>query len=71
MVRIKAFHDNVNAIIGAYTSNILRIDGNRDPNLVWAQLRANIPKMYKKEAVFMLGGPGSDRDSVAAALSKQ
>ena len=39
MVRIKAFHENVNAIIGAYTSNILRVDGNRDPNLVWAQLR--------------------------------
>lgn len=71
MVRIKAFHENVNAIIGAYTSNILRVDGNRDPNLVWAQLRANIPKMYKKEAVFMLGGPGSDRDGVAAALATQ
>jgi nucleoside diphosphate kinase/adenylate kinase family enzyme len=27
--------------------------------------------MYKKEAVFMLGGPGSDRDGVAAALATQ
>jgi adenylate kinase family enzyme len=68
-VRIKAFHENVSAIIDAYTSNLLRVNGNRDANLVWAQLRANIPKMCKKEAVFMLGGPGSDRDSIAAALT--
>ena len=59
--RVKNFHDNLDSILGAYTDCMLRVDGNRDANLVWAQLRANLPKMYKNEAVFVLGGPGSDR----------
>ena len=69
--RVKNFHDNVDAILGAYTDCMLRLDGNRDPNLIWAQLRANIPKMYKKEAVFVLGGPGSGREGLAKTLGSQ
>ncbi len=69
--RVKTFHDNVDAIVGAYTDCMLRVDGNREANLVWAQLRAAIPKMFKKEAVFVLGGPGSDRERVANTLSVQ
>lgn len=69
--RLENFHKNVQSIIDVYSDSLLYVNGNRSPALVWATLRAKIPRFVKKQVIFVMGGPGSDRNKVAKALASE
>jgi len=45
MIRVQNFHANVASIIDAYSDKVLKVNGARKPEEVWAELQASIPKM--------------------------
>lgn len=56
--RIRSYNQNLRSITEKYKDKIIRINGNRAPNAVWSEIRQVVPRIYRQEVVFVLGGPG-------------
>ena len=44
-VRIAAFHENLSSILDQYTDVTLKVDGNRSPKVIWAEIRQKANEM--------------------------
>jgi adenylate kinase len=42
--RLEAFHTNLESILGSYTDKMFKTDGNRDPKVVWEEIKAELDK---------------------------
>jgi adenylate kinase len=47
-VRIRAFHDNLSAVLGNYCDVTHKFDGNRSPKLIWNDIKASLLETSKK-----------------------
>ena len=70
-VRIAAFHENLSSILDQYTDVTLKVDGNRSPKVIWAEIRGSLDRRAKNEVVFVLGGPGSGKSTQCARLCEE
>lgn len=56
VVRIQNYKNNLDSIIDKYTDRIIRLNGNRAPQLIWSELRSKALRALKFHVVFILGG---------------
>lgn len=47
-VRLEFYHENLDGILKQFESDILRVDGNQDKELVWEAIRANLDSVQAK-----------------------
>ena len=41
-VRLEAFNNNLNSVLEFFTSKMFKVDGNRDPAVVWEEIKAKL-----------------------------
>ena len=42
--RLEAFHANLESILGAFTDKMMKLDGNREPDTIWEEIKAGLTK---------------------------
>ena len=42
--RLENYHTNLAAILDSYTDKMFKLDGNRDPAVVWEEIKAELSK---------------------------
>lgn len=68
--RLRSYNQNLKSITDKYKGKIVRFNGNRAPGAVWAEMRSLIPRSFKYEVVFVLGGPGCGKRTLCQTLSQ-
>jgi adenylate kinase len=56
VVRINNYKNNLDSIVDKYGDRIIRLNGNRPPQLIWTELRSKALRALKFHVVFILGG---------------
>lgn len=68
-LRIQAYNNNLSSIVEKYSDCLIRVNGNGAPDNIWRELRSRIPRSFKYEVIFILGGPGSGKGTLCERLS--
>lgn len=44
LVRLEAFHKNLDSVLDFYKEKMFKVDGNRDPKIIWEEIKADLNK---------------------------
>ena len=69
VVRLKAFHEQTEAVVPKYKSIAIEVDGERDKAVVFGDIKAKLNKIAGFEVMFVLGGPGSGKTTLCSKIA--